>query len=245
MKNLAGNDVSIFLFRFEQQEKALSFVLNEAIAEDLYPDSQTQLLPLIHVCSETLLRYRHRCRTSAIMDMNILTDGDLEVMLSPGLGRYFPDREKLYLFSDAHDMAKILMNVMDRRSQEQETNVLPQAPVSMPLELTSIDEQLETLARERQHERRLASEPSLRFSPLTQDELPNGVRARMGYDHRGECLAFEHDTFGKLGKIVLSELGVQTLMETELNRESDEHWREKQALMEAIIPIISAGLRQV
>ncbi|TOM87255.1 hypothetical protein CGH67_29675, partial [Vibrio parahaemolyticus] len=81
-------------------------------------------------------------------------------------------------------------------SQEQEATVLPQAPVSMPLALTSIDEQLETLARERQHERRLASEPSLRFSPLTQDELPNGVRARMGYDHRGECLAFEHETFG-------------------------------------------------
>ncbi|MDG2642474.1 hypothetical protein P7M58_23350 [Vibrio parahaemolyticus] len=67
----------------------------------------------------------------------------------------------------------------------------------------------------------------------------------MGYDHRGECFAFEHDTFGKLGKIVLSELGVQTLMETELNRENHDYWREKQALMEAIIPIIDAGLRQV
>ena len=152
------------------------------------------------------------------MDMNILTDGDLEVMLSPGLGRYFPDREKLYLFSDAH--------------------VLPQAPVSMSLELTSIDEQLETLARERQHERRLASDPSLCFSPLTQDELPNGVRARMGYDHRGECLVFEHDTFGK---IVLSELGVQTLMETKLNRENYDYLREKQAL-EAIIPLIGVGV---
>ncbi len=108
MKNLAGNDVSIFLFRFELQESALSFVLNEAIAEDLYPDTQTQLLPLIYVCCETLLRYRYRCRTNTIM--NILMDGNLEVMLSPGLGRYLPDREKLYLFSDAHDMVKILMD---------------------------------------------------------------------------------------------------------------------------------------
>ncbi len=245
MKNLAGNEISIFLFRFELQELALSFVLNEAIAEDLYQDTQTQMLPLIHVCSETLLRYRHRCRTSTIMDVNILMDGDLEVMLSPGLGRYFPDREKLYLFSDAHDIAKILMAVMEKRTHEREEHLLPQVAVSMPLELASIDEQLENLARERQQARRLASEPSLRFSPLTQDELPKGVRARMGYDHRGECLVFEHNTFGKLGKIVLSELGVQTLMETELNRESDEHWREKQALMEAIIPIIGAGLRQV
>ncbi|EGQ8057068.1 hypothetical protein HPX47_004519 [Vibrio alginolyticus] len=154
MKNLAGNEVSIFLFRFERQENALSFVLNETIAEDLYPDTQTQLLPLIHVCCEILLRYRHRCRTNTIMDMNILMDGDLEVMLSPGLGRYFPDREKLYLSSDAHDMAKILMDVMARRSQEREVHILLQAPVSMPLELMSIDEQFETLARERQHERR-------------------------------------------------------------------------------------------
>ncbi|MCQ9090900.1 hypothetical protein [Vibrio alginolyticus] len=222
MKNLAGNEISIFLFRFELQELALSFVLNEAIAEDLYQDTQTQMLPLIHVCSETLLRYRHRCRTSTIMDVNILMDGDLEVMLSPGLGRYFPDREKLYLFSDAYDMAKILMAVMEKRTHEREEHLLPQAAVSMPLELASIDEQLENLARERQQARRLASEPSLRFSPLTQDELPKGGRARMGYDHRGECLVFEHNTFGKLGKIVLSELGVQTLMETELNRESDE-----------------------
>ncbi len=47
MKNLAGNDVSIFLFRFELQENALSFVLNETIAEDLYPDTQT---PRLNCC---------------------------------------------------------------------------------------------------------------------------------------------------------------------------------------------------
>ena len=32
LKNLAGNDVSIFLFRFEILSNGISFVINEAIA---------------------------------------------------------------------------------------------------------------------------------------------------------------------------------------------------------------------
>ena len=45
LKNLAGNDVSIFLFRFELSGNGISFVLNEAIAADMYRDvAQCQLL---------------------------------------------------------------------------------------------------------------------------------------------------------------------------------------------------------
>ena len=69
MKNLAGNDVSLFmfLFRFAPRKNAISFVLNEGIAEDLYPDIDAQLQPLVHACCETLLRHKHKCRGDTIM----------------------------------------------------------------------------------------------------------------------------------------------------------------------------------
>ena len=36
LKNVAGNDVSIFLFRFELSGNGINFMLNEAIAADMY-----------------------------------------------------------------------------------------------------------------------------------------------------------------------------------------------------------------
>jgi len=38
IKNIAGNPVSIFLFRFVIHGDGISFVLNESIAEDMYQD---------------------------------------------------------------------------------------------------------------------------------------------------------------------------------------------------------------
>ena len=38
MKSLAGNNVSMFLFQFVLRKHAISFVLNESIAEDMYPE---------------------------------------------------------------------------------------------------------------------------------------------------------------------------------------------------------------
>jgi len=58
LKNIAGNEVSIFLFRFELRGNGIDFVLNEAIAEDMYPDIDEKMQPLVHACCETLLRYR-------------------------------------------------------------------------------------------------------------------------------------------------------------------------------------------
>ena len=48
LKNLAGNDVSIFLFRFELRGNGIDFVLNQAIAADMYHDIDEQLKPLAH-----------------------------------------------------------------------------------------------------------------------------------------------------------------------------------------------------
>src|SRR5262249_40918042 len=118
LKNLAGNAVSIFLFRFELSGNGINFVLNEAIAADMYQDVDEKLKPLAHACCETLLRYRHLSVSSTIMDGNILETGEYEVMLSKGLGRYFAEEEKQQLFQDAKNIADLLIAVMDRKTKE-------------------------------------------------------------------------------------------------------------------------------
>ena len=118
VKNLAGNDVSIFLFRFELSSNGIHFVLNKAIAADMYQDVDEKLKPLAHACCETLLRYRHLSVSDTIMDGTILATGEFEVMLSKGLGRHFADDEKQQLFQDAKTIADLLIAVMDRKTQE-------------------------------------------------------------------------------------------------------------------------------
>jgi hypothetical protein len=116
LKNIAGNEVSIFLFRFELRGRGIDFVLNEEIAADMYPDVDEELKPLIHACCETLLRYKRLSVSDTIMDGNILTSGQFEVMLSKRLGRYFAENEKARLFEDAKHIADLLATVMERRT---------------------------------------------------------------------------------------------------------------------------------
>ena len=120
MKNIAGNEVSIFLYRFELRGNGIDFVLNEAIAEDMYQDIDEKMKPLVHACCETLLRYRHLSVSNTIMDGNFLVTGEFEVMLSKGLGRHFAQDEKERLFQDAKNIADLLEVVMDRGTQELE-----------------------------------------------------------------------------------------------------------------------------
>src|SRR5579871_933069 len=114
LTNVAGNTVALFLFRFERHGNGVSFVVNEAIAADMYPDVDEQLKPLAHACGETLARYRQLSVSDTIMDGNILTTGEFEVMLSQGLGSHFADEEKQQLFQDAKRMADLLTTVMVR-----------------------------------------------------------------------------------------------------------------------------------
>ena len=53
-----------------------------------------------------------------MMDGNILATGEFEVMLSKGLGRHFVEEEKQQLFQDAKNIADLLVEVMDRKTQE-------------------------------------------------------------------------------------------------------------------------------
>jgi hypothetical protein len=209
LKNVAGNDVSLFLFRFELSSNGINFVLNEAIAADMYQDVDEKLKPLAHACCETLLRYKHLSVSNTIMDGNILATGEFEVMLSKGLGRYFAETEKQQLFQDAKTIADLLVEVMDRRTQaEKEGKDLRPAHKPAPPDPKQIQQGLEQLG----HAKRLQAEwqwmlegqrvrPGLR--QLRPEDLPPGVTAARGYDHRGHCVLFEHETLGKLGKIVL------------------------------------------
>ena len=120
LKNLADSDVSIFLYRFELLPYSIDFVLNEVIAEDMYPDIAVQLTPLAHKCCEILTRYRHLSVSDTIMDGNILTTNQFEVMLSKGLGIHLFHDEKMRLFKYAEDLADLLIKVISRRAKEAE-----------------------------------------------------------------------------------------------------------------------------
>jgi hypothetical protein len=191
LKNLAGNDVSIFLFRFELHGNAISFVVNQEIAMDMYHDVDEKLKPLAHACCETLSRYRHLSVSNTIMDGNILDTGEFEVMLSRGLGKYFVEDEKQQLFQDAKKIADLLGEVMDRRTKEEKEGK-PQKPSYKRFSQNTkqIKKGLEALGNVKSFQAELqwfAEGQRLRLGlkPLRPEDLPPGVTAVRGYDTEG------------------------------------------------------------
>lgn len=248
MKNLAGNYVSIFLFRFVLRRNAISFVLNESIAEDMYPEIDKRIQPLVQACGETLMRYKSLCRGDTIMDGNILVDNCFEVMLSQGLGRHFDEREKQNLFNDAHEIAELLIEVMDRRSKETEQGTYPGPQPIIPKiqRIASTNKGLESLGRRKQliDESLCYVSENPRLNRLKPEDLPAGVVAKRGYDHRGHCLAFEHETFGELGKIILIDIeDDRFLMTAEISKIDSATFGERQMVLEEISSIIEARLK--
>lgn len=251
MKNIAGNDVSIFLFRFELRGNGIDFILNEAIAEDMYPDIDEKMKPLVHACCETLLRYRQLSVSNTIMDGNILVTGECEVMLSKGLGQYFAHDEKQRLFQDAKNIADLLGKVMDRGTQELEKGIQQNLP---PIEHTpdpsKIKKGLEQLGKTKHQQAKmqwLAEGAPLRpgLRQLRPEDLPPDVTASSGYDHRGLCYVFEHKKFGELGRIVLIQVREQEmLMQAELyiGQENQESTiaKKKKAIFEKVVATVNA-----
>ncbi len=229
LQNVAGNDVSLFLFRFELCGNGINFVLNKAIAADMYEDVDEKIKPLAHACCETLSRYRRLSVSNTIMDGNILATGEFEVMLSKGLGRHFADDEKQQLFQDAKNIADLLVAVMDRRTKEEKEGKQPSAsPLQSPQSPKQIKKGLEELgeAKRLQAELQWLAEGKRVRPGLKQvrpEDLPPGVKASRGYDHRGHCLIFEHETLGALGKIVLMKLHERKmLLQAELYKGQDD-----------------------
>lgn len=250
MKNIAGNDVSIFLFRFELLGNGIDFVLNEAIAADMYQDIDEKIKPLIHACCETLLRYRHLSVSNTIMDVNLLATGEFEVMLSKGLGRHFALDEKGRLFQDAKNISDLLSVVMDRRTQELKKGKQRNSP---PIEHTpnpeKIKEGLEKLGKTKHLQAKLqwlAEGKQLRpgLKQLRPEDLPPDVTASSGYDHRGHCYIFEHKKLGELGRIVLVKVREQEmLMQAELYKGQEKQEspiaKKKRKIFEKVITTVN------
>ncbi len=252
MKNIAGNEVSIFLFRFELRGDGIDFVLNEAIAGDMYPDVDEKLRPLVHVCSETLLRYKRLSVSDIIMDGSFLAEGGFEVMLSKGLGRHFPQGEKDRLFQDAKNIADLLSSVMDRRTQELNAGTLQSpSPVKHPPSSREIKKDLEALGR-RKHQQEKSEwlaegwQPRPGLKQLRPEDLPPDVTASSGYDHRGLCYVFEHKKLGELGRIVLSQVREQEmLLQAEIHngrtKPDSATARKKREIFEKVVATVSAA----
>ena len=222
LKNLAGHDVSIFLFRFEVSGNGLDFVLNQAIAADMDQDVDEKIKPLAHACGETLLRYKHLSVSNTMMDGTLLETGKFEVMLSKGLGKHFPEGEKQHLFQDAKTIADLLIAVMDRRTkaeQEGKKHTASDIPAQNPQQ---IKKGLEQLGNKKSLQAELQwmlegkqGRPGLKR--LRAEDLPTGVNASRGYDHRGHCYVFAHETLGELGRIVVINLQAgKTVLQAEL-----------------------------
>ena len=255
LKNIAGNDASIFLFRFERRGRGIDFVLNETIAADMYPDVDEELKPLVHACCDTLLRYRHLSVSNTMMDGNFLSSGGFEVNLSKGLGQHFARDEKERLFQDAKNIADLLSTVMDRRTQELRNGKQRTPP---PIEHLpnprQIKRGLEKLGKAKHREDQLQwlaegrpLRPGLR--PLRPEDLPPEVTASSGYDHRGHCYIFEHKKLGELGRIVLIQVRAQEmLMQAELCKGKGETEsttaKQKKALFEKVVATVNAGFEE-
>jgi len=251
LKNIAGNDVSIFLYRFELRGNSIDFVLNEAIAEDMYPDIDEKMKPFVYACCETLLRYKHLSVSNTIMDGNFLVTGEFEVMLSKGLGQYFAHDEKQQLFQDAKTIADLLAEVMDRGTQDLEKGIHRNlAPIGHTPNSREIKKELEKLGNTKHQQAKLQwlteglpIRPGLR--QLRPDDLPPDVTASSGYDHRGLCYVFDHKKFGELGRIVFIQLREQEmLMQADLyiGQENQESTiaKKKKAIFEEVVATVNA-----
>jgi len=252
LKNLAGNDVAIFLFRFELAGNGINFVLNEAIAADMYPEIDEKLKPLLTVCSETLLRYRHLSVSNTIMDGNILNTGQFEVMLSRGLGRHFGEAEKQALFQDAKSIFDLLDQVMRRRTQEEKQGIHHDPfPVQSQQDPTNLQKGREQLGEEKRLHAELQwmidgkqVRPGLR--QLRAEDLPPGVTATRGYDHRGHCYVFFHEILGELGRIVITGMGEKTLLRAEIHtgQEGSSRRTRKKKIFEQIVKTVDTCFKE-
>jgi hypothetical protein len=114
------------------------------------------------------------------------------------LGRHFADEEKQQLFQDAKNIADLLVAVMDRKTTElKEGKQLSSSHTRSPQSPKQMKKGLEELGEAKRLQAALqwlAEGQRLRpgLKQVRSEDLPSGVTASRGYDHRGHCLLFEH-----------------------------------------------------
>ncbi len=222
--NIAGKEIALFLFRFDLVgSKGVDIVLNVEIYHDMYADIDQRMKPLIHACSETLLRYRKHYNSTTIMDGTIHFDGMFEVVLSKGLRAIIDPKEQEQLFEDARRISDLLKELMIRRTKEERGELPPLDFMDEPASDDEVKQGLEQLGhvKRAEQERQFLEEgaPPLRpgLRQLRPDDLPKGVTASVGYDHRGPCYEFDHMSVGKLGRVIVIPQGnQQSLLQAEI-----------------------------
>ncbi|MCS0824627.1 hypothetical protein NX029_11640 [Cytobacillus firmus] len=108
----------IFLFRFDKKANGLDFVLNEAIAEDMYEDIHEELIPIVEIVGRELSPYKIHSIRNTVIEFVIHDDGQGEVKLSPGLGSFIPESRKQAIFQHSKEIADLCVEVMNRSSAE-------------------------------------------------------------------------------------------------------------------------------
>src|SRR5207249_7948842 len=78
---------------------------------------------------------------------------------------------------------------------------------------------------------------------LRPEDLPPGVTAARGYDHRGHCVLFEHETLGELGKIVIMKIREgKMVLQAELfkaqDREESPLIKQKKHVFEQVVATV-------
>jgi hypothetical protein len=123
----------------------------------------------------------------------------------------------------------VLLEVMDRRTKEERKGKQPSPshthasqrpkPIKKGLEALGQAKRLQAEWQWMLEGQRVR--PGLKR--LRPEDLPPGVTASRGYDHRGHCLLFEHNTLGELGKIVLINIREgKMLLQAEIYKGPDD-----------------------
>ena len=100
--------------------------------------------------------------------------------------------------------------------------------------MNSRNKGLEALENRKQSidESLLYGSEKLSLNRLRPDDLPCGVVAKRSYDHRGHSIAFDHETLGDLGRIVLIDLeGDRFKLKAELYKNNSETLCNKQKVL--------------
>ncbi|MFC7440391.1 hypothetical protein [Laceyella putida] len=108
----------IFLFRFDKARDGLDFILNQAIAQDMYPDIHEKLIPLVELTGQALSPYKIHSTRNTVMEFIIDDSNQMEVKLSPGLGQYIDPQIKEDIFTISKRIADLCVEVMNRRTLE-------------------------------------------------------------------------------------------------------------------------------
>lgn len=104
----------IFLYQFDLKENGIDFVLNEQIAADMLPHYDAMLRPLVISLADTLQRYHSLSKHPTILTGKILDNGELEVMLSEGVGKYIDTyTKKQIILESGKCIADVLIQVMN------------------------------------------------------------------------------------------------------------------------------------